>query len=97
MRQIYVDGTNSIMKNLPRPCVTVHKKNSFVSIKMCITDYLEKGYLPLKHSTQENKGNHLVTDSKFHKGISRRAKYCCRGVSPNTLNIMTCVTLSDNF
>ena len=36
--------------------------------------------------------NKLVTDSKFCKGISRRAKYCYRDVSRDSLIIMIGVT-----
>ena len=97
LRQYYLDGSNSIMKNLPRPKVILHEKHSYVSIKMCIADYLGKGYLPLEIATYEKEVNKLVTDSKFCKGISRRAKYCYRDVSRDNLIIMTGVTWSDDF
>ena len=46
LRHFYLDGTNSIIKNLPRPSVTVHEKCLYVSIKICVADYYAKGYLP---------------------------------------------------
>ena len=67
------------MKNLPRPSVTVHEKHSYVSIKMCIADYLAKGYLPATIPTKENKVIKLITDSKFCKGISRKKKVLLQG------------------
>ena len=86
-----------MMKNLPRPSVTVHEKHSYVTIKMCIADYLAKGYLPATIPTKENKVIKLITDSKFCKGISRRAKYCYRDVSSDNLVVMTGVSWSDDF
>ena len=59
------------------------------SIKMCIADYLGKGYLPSNNPTYENEVNKLVTDTKFCKGISQRAKYCYRDVSSDNLIIIT--------
>mgnify|MGYP005705612063 FL=1 len=85
------------MKNLPRPSVTVHENHSYVSIKMCIADYLAKGYLPATIPTKENKVIKLITDSKFCKGISRRAKYCYRDVSSDNLVVMTGISWSDDF
>jgi len=85
------------MKNLPRPSVTVHEKHSYVSIKMCIADYLAKGYLPATIPTKENKVIKLITDSKFCKGISRRAKYCYIDVSSDNLVVMTGISWSDDF
>ena len=85
------------MKNLPRPHVTVHDKHLCVSIKMCITDYFGKGYLPSNIHTYEKGVNKLVTDSKFCKGISQRAKYFYRDISPDNLIKMTGVTWSDDF
>ena len=52
---------------------------------MCIADYLGKGYLPLEIPTYEKEVNKSVTDSKFCKGFSRRAKYCYRDVSRDNL------------
>ena len=34
------------MKSLPQSSVTLHENHSYFSIKMCIADYLAKGYLP---------------------------------------------------
>ena len=64
---------------------------------MCIADYLAKGYLPSTIPTKVNKVNKLITDSKLCKYISRRAKYCYRGVSSDDLVIMTGTSWSDNF
>ena len=36
LRQFYLDGTNSIMKNLPRPSVTLHEKHSYVLHKCAL-------------------------------------------------------------
>ena len=74
LRQYYLDRTNSIMKNLPRPHIIVHEKRSCISIKIWITDYSGKGYLSSNIPTYKKEVNKLVTDSKFCKGISRRAK-----------------------
>ena len=97
LRQFDLDGTNSIMKILPRPNVTQHEKHSYVSIKMCIADYLAKGYLPSTTSTTMNKVNNVITKSKFCKGIGRRAKYCYKGMSSNNLVVMTSVSWNDDF
>ena len=64
---------------------------------MCIADYLARDYLPLKILTKENKVYKLIKNLTFCKGISRRAKYCYRGVSSDTLVVMTGVTWSDDF
>ena len=64
---------------------------------MYIADFLGKGYLPTIFLTQETKVNKLVTNSKFCKGISRKAKYCYRNVSPDNLIIMTGITWSDDL
>ena len=68
------------MKSLTRLSVTLHEKHSYVSIKICIADYLAKGYLPSTIPTTQNKINKSITYSKFCKGISRKAKYCYRDV-----------------
>ena len=97
LRQFYLDGTNSIMKNLPRSNVTLHEKHSYVSIKVCIADYLAKGYLPSTISITTNKVNNVITESKVCKGISRRAKYCYNDISSDNLVVMTGVSWSDDF
>ena len=56
LRQYYLNGINSIIKNLPWPHVIVHEKHSYLSIKMYIAGYLGKGYLPLKIPTYEIRG-----------------------------------------
>ena len=71
------------MKNIPRPFVISDENYSFVSIKMCIADFLQKCYLPYKITKQENKVNTLITDSNFCKSISRRSNYCYRDASPD--------------
>ena len=92
LRQFFLDGTNSIMKKLPRPSVTLHENYSYVSIKLCIADYLVKSHLPSTIPTTTNKINKLITYSKFCKGISRRVKYCYRDVSSDNLVVMTGVS-----
>ena len=92
LRQFYLDGTNSIMKNLPKPSVTIHEKYSYISIKIYIADYLAKGYIPSKIPTTKNKVNKLITDLKFRKSISRRAKYFYRDVSSDNLVVTTTVS-----
>ena len=52
------------MKNLPKHCITSHEKHSFLSIKMCIADFLGKNYSPTKIPKHETKASKLVTDSK---------------------------------
>ena len=85
------------MKNIPRPCVTVHQNHPYDSIKIYIADYLKKSQLPSQIPTQENKMNRLVTDSIFCKGINRKSKYCYRYLSTGNLIIMIFVTQSDDF
>ena len=38
MRQTYLTGSNSIMKNLPIPSVNVIDKHSYVSVKECLSN-----------------------------------------------------------
>ena len=58
---------------------------------------MAKDYLPSIIPTKENKVNKLITDSKFCKGTSRRAKYYYRDISPDNLVVMTGVSWSDDF
>ena len=62
-----------------------------------IVDYLAKGYLPSKILTRTNKVNNLIIDSKFYKGISRRAKYCYKDISSDNFVVMAGVSWSDDF
>ena len=58
---------------------------------------MAKGYLPSTISTTTNKVNNVITESKFCKGISRRAKYCYKDISSDNLVVMTGVSWSDDF
>ena len=65
LRQLYVDDTNSIMKNLSRPELANFFGHSYVSIKMCIADYLETCYLPSKNLSNDNRIIKSISDSIF--------------------------------
>ena len=97
LRQLYVDDTNSIMKNLSRPELANFFGHSYVSIKMCIADYLGNSYLSLKISSYDNGIMKSTTDSKFRKNIRRRATYCYKNTPSHNFIIMTGVTWSDDF
>ena len=65
LRQSYMDGTNYIIKQLPRPKVANYFGHSYVSIKMCIADYLETCYLPSKNLSNDNRIIKSISDSIF--------------------------------
>ena len=60
VRRLYVDGINSVTKNLPIPDVKMLKKHSYVSLKDCIADMLLDNSRVLK-SPQE-----YIERAKFH-------------------------------
>ena len=46
LRQTYINGTYLIMKNLPKPKVTLLNNNSYVFICQCNAKFLSKGKIP---------------------------------------------------
>ena len=75
IRQRYLTGKNSIMKNLPTPNVIVIKDHSYVSIKECLCNWLMIKETPdyIKEKDRKRKTIDCITQSKVAKQIYRRA------------------------
>ena len=46
LRNIYMVGSSSILKNLPRPKVSMVDEHSYVSICQCIAQFFSSGKMP---------------------------------------------------
>jgi len=71
IRSKYIDGKFALLKNLPRPSVTMFDGHAYVSIKECIADLLAHG-VPISLITD---GNEVHPDTNVSKiAESRKAK-----------------------
>ena len=89
LRRWYIDGSYSILKNLPYPKVILFKNDSYVSIRQCIADYLGKGYSADK-PTMNNTSRyiHKLIDSLIANIVFDRATKVNPGVNTNDILVI---------
>ena len=99
IRQRYLTGKNSIMKNLPTPNVIVIKDHSYVSIKECLCNWLMIKETPdyIKEKDQKRKTIDCITQSKVAKQIYGRALQINKNETNEDVLSVLAIQWSDDF
>jgi hypothetical protein len=97
MRHVYIVGRNSVLKNLPRPNVTMVNNHSCVSIKQCIAHFFAASKMPEKKSDKKINVIHNISDSKTCKEVYERA-YIMNSTTPKEgIVVLMGLSWSDDF
>ena len=99
IRQTYLTGSNSIMKNLPIPSVKVVENHSYVSVRECLSNWLLFNNTPsyisnnnVTHNTVERIG-----ECKIAKQIYRRALKVNKNHPNEDIYCVLAIQWSDDF
>ena len=85
LRNIYMVGSSSILKNLPRPKVGIVDEHSYVSIRQCIAQFFASGKMPQECSKTELKKIMSISDSNVRKEVYARAVKANHNISADNL------------
>ena len=97
LRNIYMVGSSSILKNLPRSKVSMVDEHSYVSIRQCIAQFFSSGKMPQNVSKTELKNIMSISDSNVRKEVYARAVKVNPDVSRDNLIVLMGISWSDDF
>ena len=69
LRNLYLNGKNSIIRNLPRPNVSSVKNHSYISIRQCIAHFFSEGRMPHHIPRYPMFNQVFVTDSRAARDV----------------------------
>ena len=97
LRNIYITGKRSIVKNLPHPNVQLIDGHSYISIRQCISNFLACGKMPKKIKNGNQNCVSCITESKMAQAILHRAHTINSNVKPENVLTILGVQWSDAF
>ena len=97
LRNMYIVGKRSIVKNLPRPNVQLIDRHSYVSIRQCIANFLACGKMPHKMNKSTNNVVRCITESEMAKYVVDRAHKANNNMRPEDILTLLAIQWSDAF
>ena len=97
IRNVYLIGKNSVIKNLPRPMVCIIHNHSYVSVKQCIAHFFGMGQMPLIKNEVAQTVFTSITDSKISQEVHERAKKLHTDCDEGEVVTLLGITWSDDF
>ena len=97
IRNVYTIGTNSIIKNLPRPEVNMIDGHSYVSVRQCILYILGCGKMPEEVCQSNTVQVKNISMSRMYKDVYQRAIAANPDVPSDNLMVLMGLSWSDDF